>query len=135
MTITAEAVRTRVSSLPVWDYDDNDEQWIRPIQEFDVVTKVDPDAVAWGRTKVTKETVTIGVDTPLYSGQDSLRLDVLNHYLDDRDSLFDPDGWFGTDHPVALPWEDGYLILDGNHRTHADRIMGRPTLAHIATTK
>lgn len=138
MSITATELRTRVSGLPEWNPEsDEDPNWIRPLSELGVVTPVpSADVPFWGHIEVDPDdadTVTITPDTPLYSAQDALRLDTLAHYLDDRDNLWDPDGWYGTDHPVVTPWEDGYLVLDGNHRTHADRMMGRPTLAYLAT--
>lgn len=138
MTLTADELRTRVSGLPEWSAGgDDDPNWIRPIPELGVVTPVPPAAVPfWGCIEVDPDdaaTVTITPDTPIYSAQDSLRLDTLAYYLDNRDELWDPDSWYGTDLPVVTPWEDGYLVLDGNHRTHADRMMGRPTLACLAT--
>lgn len=137
MTIprTAAGLKTYSASLPTWDEDDDeDPNWIVPMYEFEgIITALDP----WGEYAAddvwpTEATVIITPDTPIYSAQDSLRLDALVHYLDDRDTLFDRDAWFGTDHPVVLPYEDGYQVLDGNHRTTADRITGRSTLAYLA---
>lgn len=59
-----------------------------------------------------------------YSSQRVLRSDVLSHYMSSSD-LFDPDGWYGTNHPVVVKWKGAYLVLDGNHRVLADRLCGR----------
>lgn len=139
MTITADTLRTRVTGLPEWQGDEKDEDWIIPLQEFEgLIAYIDPYADTWNHWRsleATETMVTITPDTPVYTGQDSLRLDTLVHYLDHRDELWDPDGWFGTDHPVVVPWENGYRVFDGNHRTTADRITGRPTLAYLAKIK
>lgn len=129
----ADALRAHVAALPEWRPDlDDDPAWVRPMGEFAVIDPLRHSPLLAAEVTVTEESAVIDAGARIYTRQLFARLDAIAHYLDARDELFDPDGLYGTDHPVVLPWQDGYVALDGNHRLIADRLMGRPTRVIIA---
>lgn len=68
--------------------------------------------------------------------QTTINLSAVKHYVEHgpttRDK-YDPDGWYGTDHPVIVEHpEHGHVIVDGNSRFSAAAIRGdRELQAHV----
>lgn len=129
-----------VASLPPWNYDlDDDPVWMRPVTDygFERIPE-DRSAGLLGARRVAASmnyavTEAVEIDPTLirYAGQPLINLWALNAYVANRATLVDPDGWFGNDHPVVTPFEDGYAVLDGTHRVAADRLAGRLTRAYV----
>lgn len=122
---TAQEVRDAVALLP--PVPDNEELWkkiwTRSIREFGLEFRMPTPEIPYAQwdegmwegmfTKMVHK------DRIVYSGQTTVRLDVLDWYLKMPvwKENFDTEGWFGNDHPVLIMLPDGRCVIkDGNHR-------------------
>lgn len=132
-----DALRAHVATLPPPDTARHyDQLWTRPTGEFPLLTPLDADTIQSLPSDfdlVTgEESVSIAPSDVLYTKQKYIRLDALAHYLTGTAVAFDAYPWFPVDCPVVYSLLDGYVILDGNHRALAARMLGRPVRALIA---
>lgn len=138
-----EEVRDLVASLPTWSVDlDDDPEWVRNTVDFGFAKPMVDEEDERRMDSLVKVLADLNcelnpkpvdmIDSAkiLYSSQPFVRLDALLHYMQTSE-LFDPDGWYGNNHPVLAPWKDGYLVLDGTHRALAARLMGVPCPAIV----
>lgn len=141
LDMSAEDLLAHVSGLPAWDRSlDDDPNWLatttaagfridrRPIDIDDSVMN----DIWHGR----RPPVQVPVAEVRVTGQELVRLDAVAHYLQgSRDRLYDPEPWWGTDHPLLLELAGEYRVLDGVSRTTAARVRKDPTLtAYVVTS-
>lgn len=128
-----DLIRPHVESLPPWADEWNDPNWVLEASEFGwinpcaTIEEFDLLMVQGGPIVVEKlPLILIDPTWVLYTCQNLIRLDALDHYLH-YDDLFDQGGMWGNDYPVISDWKDGYVVFDGNHRLTANKMLNRPT--------
>lgn len=134
LSMSAESLLSHVSGLPAWDRSlDDDPHWLAPTTAagFRIdrrPVKVD-DATMNDIWHGRRPPVQVPVAQVRVTGQGLVRLDAVAHYLKvSHDQLYDPEPWWGTDHPLLLELDGEYRVMDGVSRTTAARVRGDQTL-------
>lgn len=149
--LNAAQFKEHVAKLPPPEDYEEDPNWIRPVGEAGLGHAHHGDnswlynASRHASTFVDTEEGSVLHRIPTHaidSGQETLQLEALHHYVDKgptTSDLYDRDGWYGTSHPVLTPHptqKNRMVIMDGTHRVAAARLRGEShVMAHVVPKK
>lgn len=131
---TPEELIAFVAALPPWDPDlDDDPAWVRPVSQLGLKWSPAIPGLRVPEAGALPAPHLVETSSIRYCSQERVRLDALVHYLVADAPPFDPEGWFGNDHPLLVSIEDRSLrVLDGTHRIGAAIITRRShVMAHV----
>ena len=139
-------IRTTQAELAPWTFrnDDNEERYLPMSDFYDLVSPVQRKhrmglLFDYQLDVVKHELIELnpGRWKRVYVTQDQLKLDALTHYLDvgPNGKPFDDTPWMDDPLPVLYPHNNGWRVIDGNHRIVVAHLLKKTVYCARAVAK